>query len=66
MLLALDIPVLSFICGQDGFVAPGISQWVADNHPRAEGVSFPDSGHAPFIEEREGYLEALQNFIAST
>ena len=65
MLLALDVPVLSFICGQDGFVAPGISQWVADNHPRAEGVSFPDSGHAPFIEERDGYLEALQRFIAS-
>lgn len=65
MLLALDIPVLSFICGQDGFVAPGISQWVADNHPRAEGVSFPDSGHAPFIEEREGYLEALQRFMAN-
>lgn len=65
MLLALDIPVLSFICGQDGFVAPQISQWVADNHPRARGVSFPESGHAPFIEEREGYLDALQNFMAS-
>lgn len=64
MLLALDIPVLSFICGQDGFVAPAISQWVADNHPRAEGVLFPDSGHAPFIEERDGYLEALQRFLS--
>ena len=64
LLLLLALP--TFICGQDGFVAPGISQWVADNHPRAQGVSFPDSGHAPFIEEREGYLEALQNFIAST
>jgi pimeloyl-[acyl-carrier protein] methyl ester esterase len=65
MLLGLDMPVLSYICGQDGFVAPQISQWVADNHPRAEGVSFPDSGHAPFIEEREGYLDALQSFLAA-
>jgi len=63
MLLALDIPVLSFICGQDGFVAPDISRWVADNHPRASGMEFPDSGHAPFIEERDDYLAALIEFI---
>jgi pimeloyl-[acyl-carrier protein] methyl ester esterase len=65
ILLGLDIPVLSFICGQDGFVAPQISQWVADNHPRATGVSYPDSGHAPFIEERESYLQEIQNFLNS-
>lgn len=65
ILLALDIPVLSFICGQDGFVAPGISQWVADNHPRGQGVTFPDSGHAPFIEAKDAYLAELQKFIAS-
>src|SRR6056300_962206 len=46
MLLGLDMPVLSYICGQDGFVAPEISRWVADNHPRAKGIEFPDSGHA--------------------
>lgn len=64
-LLALDVPVLSFICGQDGFVAPQISQWVADNHPRATGVEYPDSGHAPFIEERDRYLEAIGQFLDS-
>jgi non-heme chloroperoxidase len=65
MMLALDLPVLSFICGQDGFVAPDISRWVAENHPRATGVEFPESGHAPFMEEREGYLSALNEFISS-
>ena len=64
MMMALDIPILSFICGQDGFVAPDISRWVAENHPRATGVEFPESGHAPFIEEREGYLEALNQFVS--
>ena len=63
MMMALDIPMLSFICGQDGFVAPDISRWVAENHPRATGVEFPESGHAPFMEEREGYLAALNNFM---
>jgi len=61
----LDLPILSYICGQDGFVAPEISRWVADNHPRAEGVDLPDSGHAPFIEEREAYLESLIRFVQS-
>jgi pimeloyl-[acyl-carrier protein] methyl ester esterase len=65
MLLGLDMPVLSFICGKDAFVAPEISQWVAENHPRGEGVSYPESGHAPFIEEREAYLADLQRFLAS-
>lgn len=61
----LDLPILSYICGQDGFVAPEISRWVADNHPRAEGVDLPESGHAPFIEEREAYLESLIRFVES-
>ncbi len=64
MMMALDIPILSFICGQDGFVAPEISRWVAENHPRATGVEFPESGHAPFMEERAGYLEALDQFVS--
>ena len=44
MMMALDIPLLSFICGQDGFVAPDISRWVAENHPRATGVELAAAG----------------------
>ena len=63
LMAELDVPILSYICGQDGFVAPEISRWVAENHPRATGVEFPDSGHAPFIEEREDYLKTLIEFV---
>lgn len=63
LLLGMDIPVLSYICGKDGFVAPEISRWVAENHPRAQGIEFPESGHAPFIEERQDYLRTLIEFI---
>ena len=63
LLVELDIPILSYICGKDGFVSPEISQWVADNHPRGRGIVFPESGHAPFIEEREEYLNTLIDFI---
>ena len=62
-LAQLTVPILSYICGQDGFVAPDISRWVADNHPMAKGIEYPDSGHAPFIEEREAYIESLLDFI---
>ena len=45
------------------FVAPAICRWVADNHPRARAIEFPGVGHAPFIEEREGYLAGLIEFV---
>ncbi len=63
LMAELTLPIMSYICGQDGFVAPEISRWVADNHPSATGVELPDSGHAPFIEERDTYLATLIQFI---
>lgn len=66
ILAEIKVPILSYICGQDGFVAPEIARWVADNHPHATGVELPDSGHAPFIEEREKYLETLIDFLNKT
>ena len=63
ILAEIDAPILSYICGKDGFVAPAISRWVAENHPRATGIELPDSGHAPFIEERETYIETLLDFV---
>ncbi|MEM7219754.1 MAG: alpha/beta hydrolase [Pseudomonadota bacterium] len=61
-LLALDLPLLSFIGSADGFVAPDIGRWVGEHHPRAQIVEYEGVGHAPFIEEREAYLERLVEF----
>ena len=61
-LLGLDLPILSVFGSDDGFVAPDICRWVGDNHPRARNVEFEGVGHAPFIEEREGYLKAVLEF----
>ena len=63
MLKGLDLPILSLFGSEDGFVAPAICRWVADNHPRARAIEFPGVGHAPFIEEREGYLAGLIEFV---
>ncbi|MFN2288342.1 MAG: alpha/beta fold hydrolase [Chromatocurvus sp.] len=66
ILAGLALPILSFVGGQDGFVAPPICRWVGDNNPHARLVEMPECGHAPFIEEREQYLEELVAFLAGT
>ena len=65
LLLALDLPILSFVGSEDGFVAPDIGRWVGEHHARAQVVEYEGVGHAPFIEERAAYLEALLAFIES-
>ena len=63
LLLGLDLPVLSVFGSEDGFVAPPICRWVGEHHPKAKAVEFEGVGHAPFIEEREGYLAAVIPFV---
>ena len=63
LLMSLDMPILSLFGSEDGFVAPPICRWVGDNHPQARAVEFAGVGHAPFIEEREAYLQALIDFV---
>lgn len=66
MLAALTMPILSFVGGQDGFVAPPICRWVGENNAHARVVEMPECGHAPFIEERERYLQELRDFLQQT
>jgi pimeloyl-[acyl-carrier protein] methyl ester esterase len=64
ILLNLDLPILSFVGDQDGFVAPDIPRWVADKHPRTKLVEYEGVGHAPFIEEQADYLAQLLVFVS--
>ena len=64
-LSGLDMPVLSFVGSEDGFVAPPICRWVGDNHPRATVVEYEGVGHAPFIEEKDRYISDLLAFLDS-
>ncbi len=64
-LAALQMPILSFVGSEDGFVAPPICRWVGENNPNARVVEFEGVGHAPFIEEQQAYLEELQAFLGS-
>jgi pimeloyl-[acyl-carrier protein] methyl ester esterase len=64
-LAALDMPVLSFVGTEDGFVAPPICRWVGEHHSNARVVEFEGVGHAPFIEEKEQYTQELLAFLDS-
>ncbi len=66
MLAGMALPILSYVGGQDGFVAPPICRWVGDNNAQARLVEMPECGHAPFIEEREQYIEELVRFLDET
>ena len=62
MLKSLDLPILSFVGSEDGFVAPPICRWVGEHHAQARVVEFEGVGHAPFIEAQAQYLEELLQF----
>ena len=62
-LAGLNMPVLSFVGSEDGFVAPPICRWVGDNHDNAKVVEYEGVGHAPFIEEQQAYTEELLVFL---
>jgi non-heme chloroperoxidase len=63
MLAALDIPVLVVRGAADPIVSPDIGQIAADTAKNAELVTLDGVGHAPFIEDFEGYHTALTRFV---
>lgn len=63
ILAALEVPILSFVGSEDGFVAPPICRWVGEHCENARVVEFEGVGHAPFIEEKQAYFDALQDFL---
>ena len=65
ILTGLDMPILTYVGSEDGFVAPPIGRWLGENHPNTMTVEMKGVGHAPFIEEREQYVGALVDFLAA-
>jgi len=64
-LAALDVPVLSIVGGKDVVVAPDICREAARIARRGQLADFPDSGHAPFVEEGPRYRQVLLDFLAT-
>jgi len=58
-LATIEVPVLVLHGRQDGFVSFSGAEAALGLWPDARLVEFEDSGHAPFIEERDKYLSEL-------
>jgi proline iminopeptidase len=58
----MDIPTL-FTCGRYDEATPAATAWYQSLLPGSELVVFEQSAHLPHLEETEGYLEMVRNFL---
>ena len=62
-LSSLTVPILSLVGGKDEVVDPAVCRSVADYNANTRIVEFENAGHAPFLEESDGYHRALIEFL---
>lgn len=63
LLKTIEVPALLAAGPHDAVVDPAISAAAAKLLPHAREVDFADSGHAPFLEEREKFNRELLGFL---
>jgi proline iminopeptidase len=62
---SIKIPTL-VVSGRHDWVTPvGESELIANGIPGSELVIFEESGHMPFIEEQDGFINAVKRFVTS-
>ena len=64
-LAQLNLPILSFVGSEDGFVDPAIGRWLKANHPQVQLIEYEGVGHAPFLEVTDQYNKDLLAFLAT-
>jgi pimeloyl-ACP methyl ester carboxylesterase len=64
LLPQVSVPTLVVIGGRDRLVDPDESRMLADLLPRGRAVTFPDAGHAAFLEEHERFNAEVRRFAA--
>jgi non-heme chloroperoxidase len=65
LLTKITVPALVCKGAHDAVVDPAIADVCADLLPNSRLVEFADSGHAPFIEERERFNQELLAFATN-
>jgi pimeloyl-ACP methyl ester carboxylesterase len=61
---SVEIPALICQGAHDAIVDPAIAQRAAELLPNSRLVTFAESGHAPFLEEREKFNRQVLAFAA--
>jgi proline iminopeptidase len=59
----ITCPVLMVAGRHDPICPPEFSQVLDDSLPNSKTVVFEDSGHWPFIEEEEKFIEIVFDFL---
>lgn len=62
---SVEIPALICQGAHDAIVDPAIAERAAELLPNSRLLTFADSGHAPFLEEREKFNRELLSFAAA-
>lgn len=63
-LAGLQVPLLSMIGSEDGFVDPAIGRIAAEMAPKGQCSEYEGVGHAPFLEAGQRYRKELLDFLA--
>lgn len=58
----IRVPALVMIGARDRLVNPEESRLIAERLPRARAVTFPDAGHAVFLEDHAGFNGEVRRF----
>jgi proline iminopeptidase len=54
------------VAGRHDWVTPvGESELIANGIPGSELIVFEESGHMPFIEEQDGFIDAVKRFVTA-
>jgi len=61
----IDVPTLLLWGAEDGLVPPKFGEAYRTLIPRSRLVVLPETGHAPFDEQKEAFLAAFRDFIGS-
>ena len=61
-LAELSVPALVMVGAQDAVVDPNVCRSVKDFHSQTTTIEFENSGHVPFVEEKEKYNATLLEF----
>jgi pimeloyl-ACP methyl ester carboxylesterase len=64
LLSEVTVPAMVVIGGRDRLVDPQESKAMAGLLPRGRSVTFPDAGHAAFLEEHERFNAEVRRFAA--
>jgi pimeloyl-[acyl-carrier protein] methyl ester esterase len=65
MIATVSIPVLLMHGDEDKICLPGASRYMKEHLERAEMVTFPGAGHAPFLTQAGYFNHTLDGFLKS-